>query len=396
MKTKKIILRLAILSFLLAGCLSTNSIYAQIAVTTDGTPPDASAMLEVKSTEKGFLLPRMTQAQIQAIENPADGLMVYNLDDHKVYIFIITQNAFIELVTGPAAVHMESTYTIGSGGSCANTMVNGLFFKGIDISSNYVSLDVQVTVIGNWSISTDLVNGYSFSGNGVFTSTGTNQVNLYGSGIPVNNQTDMLTATSDIDGSSCTFSVTIESFECGDQFTDGRNGQSYNTTLIGNQCWMSQNMNYESTNSWCYSNSASYCNTYGRLYSWDDAMAACPDGWRLPDDDEWKTLEMFLGMSQSAADATSWRGTDEGGKLKSLGGWYASGNGTDNYNFTARGGGYRSSGGSFNGITKDGVWWTATLNNNSPYYRYLNYGYSKIFRSTGDGNNGYSVRCLKD
>ncbi len=96
MKTKTLIRNLAFLSLFIAGCLCNNSIYAQIAVTTDGTPPDASAMLDVKSTDKGFLMPRMTLEQMQGIPNPADGLMIYNTDDHKAYIYIITQNAFIE------------------------------------------------------------------------------------------------------------------------------------------------------------------------------------------------------------------------------------------------------------------------------------------------------------
>ena len=50
---------------------------AQIAVNTDGTSPDASAMLDVKSTSKGVLLPRITKAQRDAIANPTNGLMVF-------------------------------------------------------------------------------------------------------------------------------------------------------------------------------------------------------------------------------------------------------------------------------------------------------------------------------
>ncbi|MCX6244359.1 MAG: tail fiber domain-containing protein [Bacteroidetes bacterium] len=54
--------------------------YGQISVTTDGTDPDASSMLDVKSTTKGFLAPRMTQAQRTSISSPATGLMVYQTD----------------------------------------------------------------------------------------------------------------------------------------------------------------------------------------------------------------------------------------------------------------------------------------------------------------------------
>lgn len=54
------------------------SLTAQVAVTNDGTSADASAMLEVKSTTKGFLPPRMTATQRDSICNPVDGLVVFN------------------------------------------------------------------------------------------------------------------------------------------------------------------------------------------------------------------------------------------------------------------------------------------------------------------------------
>lgn len=55
-------------------CLFT---FGQVSITPDNTPPHPSSMLEVKSTERGMLIPRMTQAQRLDIENPAPGLMVY-------------------------------------------------------------------------------------------------------------------------------------------------------------------------------------------------------------------------------------------------------------------------------------------------------------------------------
>lgn len=53
---------------------------AQLSITNDGTPPDNSAMLDVKSGNKGVLIPRMTNLGIHAILSPADGLMVYCTD----------------------------------------------------------------------------------------------------------------------------------------------------------------------------------------------------------------------------------------------------------------------------------------------------------------------------
>jgi len=60
---------------------------AQVAVTTDGTAPDNSAMLDVKSTSKGLLLPRMTTTERDGISNPAVGLIIYNTDFNTLEVF---------------------------------------------------------------------------------------------------------------------------------------------------------------------------------------------------------------------------------------------------------------------------------------------------------------------
>lgn len=67
-----------ILCFLLT--LSLPSFTQNAAINSDGSAPDGSAMLDVKSTEKGMLIPRMTSTQRQAISTPAEGLMVYQTD----------------------------------------------------------------------------------------------------------------------------------------------------------------------------------------------------------------------------------------------------------------------------------------------------------------------------
>jgi len=66
---------LSILIVLLFLCSA--SLFSQVAINTDGSQPDGSAMLDVKSTTKGVLIPRMTFEQRNAIQNPIEGLMVY-------------------------------------------------------------------------------------------------------------------------------------------------------------------------------------------------------------------------------------------------------------------------------------------------------------------------------
>ena len=76
---KKIYIFLALL--LLCG----SSSLAQVGINTDSSQPDASAMLDVKSTSKGFLPPRMTTAQMNSIVAPGNGLLVYNTSVNSLY-----------------------------------------------------------------------------------------------------------------------------------------------------------------------------------------------------------------------------------------------------------------------------------------------------------------------
>ena len=109
---------------------------------------------------------------------------------------------------------------------------------------------------------------------------------------------------------------------------DLRDGKVYKTVKIGNQVWMAENLNFETDSSFCYSDSAKYCAKFGRLYTWTAAMNACPDGWRLPSETDFKNLIKAVGGEKGAAT-----------KLKSTSGWNdydgRSGNGTDAFGFTA-------------------------------------------------------------
>ena len=140
--------------------------------------------------------------------------------------------------------------------------------------------------------------------------------------------------------------------------------------------------------------------TYGVLYNWPAALSACPPGWHLPSDAEWKQLEMYLGITSAQADATGWRGTAEGGKLKEEGTthWDSPNTGaTNSSGFTALPGGYRSLNGSFNYIGIYGVWWSSTVyGTDYAWGRSLYYGNSTVHRGGYDKFYGFSVRCLRD
>lgn len=76
--------RIIVLTILLVFVFS---IHAQVAINSDNSLADSSAILDVKSTTKGFLPPRLSSAERDAISNPAEGLMIYNTDDKEMQVY---------------------------------------------------------------------------------------------------------------------------------------------------------------------------------------------------------------------------------------------------------------------------------------------------------------------
>lgn len=107
--------------------------------------------------------------------------------------------------TGTPGVY---TLALGTGGSCMNASVSGSFIKNTALtSSNTVTIELNVTTAGTYSITTNTVNGYSFSGTGTVNGTGTQNVVLTATGTPANEGANTFTVTAG--SSSCTFSVTV-------------------------------------------------------------------------------------------------------------------------------------------------------------------------------------------
>jgi uncharacterized protein (TIGR02145 family) len=196
---------------------------------------------------------------------------------------------------------------------------------------------------------------------------------------------------------SGTISFKMEAVSEFGNFTDKRDRQTYKSVKIGKQTWMAENLNYSTTGSWRYDSKKINYAKYGRLYNWKAAKTACPKGWHLPSDKEWKKLEMQLGMSQSEADDTGYRGTGEVKNIKSNSSWKGNSNDTNSSRFNALPGGYRYSGGRFYTLRVTGFWWSATEHSSaSSWSRRLNYDANDIGRNYYDKESGYSIRCLKD
>jgi hypothetical protein len=148
------------------------------------------------------------------------------------------------------------------------------------------------------------------------------------------------------------------------------------------------------TGAWCwYNNDSANGAIYGKLYNWyavNDSRGLAPNGYHVPSNTEWNTLQTYLGGNTTA-----------GGKLKETGTthWNNPNTGaTNSSGFTALPGGFRYNDGRFQNINLQGYWWTTTLNIDPTfaYYYRLYYFTSALYNSYYYLNAGYSVRLIKD
>ncbi|HDR05263.1 MAG TPA: hypothetical protein ENN84_08480, partial [Candidatus Marinimicrobia bacterium] len=117
-------------------------------------------------------------------------------------------------------------------------------------------------------------------------------------------------------------------------------------------------------------------------------------GWRVPTDEDWKKLEIYLGMTQSQSNKTGWRGSDQGKKLKSKSGW----DGTDIAGFGALPGGFRSyDNGSFYTVGYNAYFWSSSeVLSHHAWGRRLYGDYEEVDRYYYSRTYGFSVRCVRD
>lgn len=196
---------------------------------------------------------------------------------------------------------------------------------------------------------------------------------------------------------SCLYNSSSNTLACAEKI--------YNTTTIGTQVWMAENLNYEaSSGSYCYNNDTDHCDTYGRLYTWSAAMGGasssssspngiqgvCPKGWHVPSDAEWITLSEYVNNHN---------GSDGVGKsLKANSSlWNTTNTGTDAYGFSGLPGGRCNSSGSDYNVGAYGYWWSSTEASSTRAYRRSLYHNNDYFlRYYDDKSLAYSVRCLQD
>jgi uncharacterized protein (TIGR02145 family) len=200
---------------------------------------------------------------------------------------------------------------------------------------------------------------------------------------------------------------------------NNQNNSSVDSTInvitIGNQVWMTQNLNIDTFRNgdkipeaktvkewqeyaqgdkpaWCYyENDAKNGEKYGKLYNWyavNDPRGLAPIGWHVPSDQEWTILTDHLGGVEKASS-----------KLKSKSGWFEEGHdGNNSSGFSALPGGNRYHGlGTFNLLGHWGYWWSSSeFNINDAWYRGMDCSNSVVLRYLDYKEDGFSVRCLKD
>lgn len=200
-------------------------------------------------------------------------------------------------------------------------------------------------------------------------------------------------------------------------FTDPRDGQIYKTIVIGGQTWLAENLNYEVKDSRWYDNDPGNGKPYGRLYTWEAAQEACPDGWHIPSDSEWRNLATNCGGYKDMDEGYPGAGMKIGSPNAAFESLVLGGKSR----FDAPLGGYCDSAGHFFEYGRAGFYWSGTqyeysdLGTFEPlytrqiktawmYYFYLLSGVPELrrdsqFRQRPDPHPracGLSARCVKD
>ncbi|HBX50807.1 MAG: hypothetical protein A2275_03215 [Bacteroidetes bacterium RIFOXYA12_FULL_35_11] len=401
--------------------LSSQHIKAQgTAINATGAVADNSAILDVSSTSKGFLCPRMTTAERDLISSPANSLFIFNTTTKCFEAYYTSTSQWIPVAcincqlpgtfTATAASSITSTsfYTNWTASGAATE-----YFLDVSTNSSFSSF-----VSGYQNLSVGNVTTYNVTG---LTCGGT----TYYYRIRANN-TCGTSANSN--------SITVTTSAC--------------VPICGSQVWAIANMNtgtrvnqsvtQAAGQKWCYNDVEANCTTYGGLYQWASAMnlpstansalqygaglpncdpcggsgiqGICPAGYHIPTDLEFSRYEYCIentiaptGTTTLASFQTieSWRGSTVAGvgpgdKMKVTSSSSPAWDGTNTSNFSALPAGYSTGGNSFS-IGTHATFHTVT--EYSASFAWLRYLYPTYIQSSRTWNNktrGNSIRCLQN
>ena len=180
-------------------------------------------------------------------------------------------------------------------------------------------------------------------------------------------------------------------------FTDVRNNHTYRImkyvdNLGTEKYWFAENLDYvDSTlekDSWCYNDSEDSCKVYGRLYNWEAAQKACPDGWELPSHMSWSDLYNMVGDRIEPA----------GTKLKTIDHWQNSDSvmqGSNRYGFYGLPAGRKNIEGGWLPTGKFAYFWTSTSSSKDVDLAYgWQLTYETDFFNYGEYYKGHECPCV--
>ena len=418
------------------------SLMAQVGINT--TTPDPSSMLDIQSTAKGLLIPRMTLTERNNIPSPAQGLMVYQTDNTPGFYYfdgVATWIAIAGATDDKWTVDGDNMYNANTGN------------VGIGTTSPASTIDIQ----GSMGLKLTTITSATTlnqTHNVVLCSTGSYTVTLPAAADNtgrvysiknIDSDCDDITiavnSTETIDGSATYVldsynnvvriisdgsnwfiinenTVACTAFTCGTDVTWTYNGGSvtYGTVLSSTgECWMDRNLGASQV-----ATSSTDANSYGDLFQWgrhddghqDRSSSTTSTNSDSPGHGDFITEGNFPYDWRSTQDDNLWNGESatnnpcpSGWRLPTGTEWEAEIT-TDFTSPNAAGAfgsvlklpmaGYRSKAdGSFAVVGARGLYWSSTPYSNSA--RYLNFNsISSTNTPTGSRGEGFSVRCLKD
>jgi uncharacterized protein (TIGR02145 family) len=155
----------------------------------------------------------------------------------------------------------------------------------------------------------------------------------------------------------------------------GLSWAQFKSVRIGKQIWMAENLSIDVPGSYLFNGKAEYEKKYGRLYTYEAALKACPAGWRLPSDADWDELTNALGGEEIAANALRTGGSS---------------------GFNAPLAGY-ANGSSFWFLEAYGGYWSAdSYDNGHAWYRFFTNKDGSLTKTYFNKKYGFSVRCIKN
>jgi uncharacterized protein (TIGR02145 family) len=178
-----------------------------------------------------------------------------------------------------------------------------------------------------------------------------------------------------------------------ERYTDPRDGYSYAVTAIGGSQWFAENLRFKTPDSRCYEDDEANCADHGRWYRLEDALRACPAGWRVPTEDHWQRLERSLGMNQVEIEKEKGRGGPVGRRLKF--------GGDTGFNVRYSGWIDPHRGDSSFAMGRNAGFWSSTLGapdevSATAWHRDVATDRNSIWRSLVNVTYWLSVRCVRD